>query len=350
MTSAAVWPPVPAEDLEHVIRLTEPLWGSLRRQRLFMTGGTGFIGTWLLETIAFANDRLGTGTQVTVLTRDQDAFTRRSPHLAARPDLVLHRGDVRSFAFPAGDFGYIVHGATDSRATSQSADRAGLAATIVQGTARVLDMACGAGARSVLFLSSGAVYGPQPEAVDLLPETFPGGPDPLQIGSTYAEAKRMAEHLCCLAGAQSLGVRIARLFALVGPLLPLDAQFAVGNFILDAKMGRAIAVQGDGTPLRSYLHAADLMVWLLHIMVRGQSGRAYNVGSDRHVSIAGLAETVARIAGRPGAVVVAKRPEAGPRARYVPDISRARGELGLEVRLDLEESLRRTLRWVRAVN
>jgi dTDP-glucose 4,6-dehydratase len=157
----------------------------------------------------------------------------------------------------------------------------------------------------------------------------------------------MAEHLS-IAYAEPTHIEpvIARCFAFVGPHLPLDAHFAIGNFIRDAMAGRAIEIQGDGSPLRSYLYMSDLAAWLWTMLVRGAAGRAYNVGSDEAVSIRGLAERVAD-ALRPGLPIRVGR-EAEPGAEtvtYVPDISRARSELGLAVTVGLEEAIRRTAQW-----
>jgi dTDP-glucose 4,6-dehydratase len=181
-----------------------------------------------------------------------------------------------------------------------------------------------------------------------VPEDYRGGPDPLDPASAYGEGKRLAEHLCTLyARCYGIEAKIARGFAFVGPYLPLDAHFAIGNFIRDALAGGPIAVGGDGTPLRSYLHAADLAIWLWKILFRGVPCRAYNTGSDVEVSIAALARAVAA-ALAPGRQVRIARPASPdqPRQVYVPEICRAREELGLEVWIPLEEAIRRTGRWL----
>lgn len=314
-----------------------------RGRRIFITGGTGFFGRWLLEALSHANRRLELGLQMVVLTRDPAAFAAAAPQLALEPALQLHAGDIRHFTPPPGRFDYVLHGAATSDARAYAADPLAMLDTIANGTRRVVDFALACGAERMLLVSSGAVYGVQPPEVAAVAEDFAGAPDPLQPATVYAQGKRMAEHICALASERAgLVIPIARCFAFVGAYLPLDAHFAAGNFIRDALTGGPIKVAGDGTPLRSYLYASDLVCWLLTILARGQSRRAYNVGSGIAVSIAELAGTVAAQVG--AQVEVAHTPRPGAKApRYVPDVSRAHDELGLRVRVSLPHALAATI-------
>ncbi len=324
--------------LEH----TAGLWAELRGERILMTGGTGFFGCWLVESFLHANRTLGLGARLAVLSRRPRVFAERAPHLCRDGSLELLEGDVRTFRSPPGRFAYVIHAATDA-VLPASCSAVEQYATIVEGTRRVLEFAADAAARRLLLASSGAVYGPQPVTVSHVEEEQPFAPSQ----SPYVLGKRAAEALCREAGLDST---IARGFAFLGPHLPLDAHFAAGNFLRDAVETREIAVSGDGTPLRSYLYAADLAIWLWTILLKGQAGRAYNTGSEEAVSIGELARRVAAGAGQSIGVRVSQPPPwpAVPPARYVPSTRRAQTELGLATWIGLDEAIRRTLAWHRS--
>ncbi len=339
-----------ASDLDHVLAHTASLWEDLRGRRLFLTGGTGFFGCWLLESFAWANDALGLGAEALVLTRDRAAFAAKCPHLAAHPAIRFHEGDIRSFPFPDGAFSHVIHGATEAKASLNRDDPLAMIETITEGTRRTLEFARRCGADRFLLTSSGAVYGAQPPEMSHVAEDYVGAPDCARAGSAYGEGKRLAELFCAVyAEKHGLNVTIARGFAFVGPYLPLDSHFAVGNFLRDGLRGEPIQIGGDGTPFRSYLYAADLAIWLWTILLRGRAGRTYNVGSEAALTIAQTAEAVAAHFSPAPPVRIGQPPTAGQAAaRYVPSTARARIELGLEARVDLDEALRRTIIWNRA--
>jgi nucleoside-diphosphate-sugar epimerase len=337
-----------AQDLDHVLAQTSGLWEELRGARVFMTGGTGFFGCWLLETFLWANDHLGLDASVVVLTRDGRAFAKKASHLASHPAVTLRDGDVRTFEPTDDEFSHVIHAATDATPALSPRDRLLVFDTIVDGTRRTLEFARRARARRFLLTSTGAVYGRQPAELTHVPEEYAGGPDPADPAQAGAEAKRMAEMLCAMYADANLQPTIARCFAFVGPYLPLDAHFAIGNFIRDALQGGPIRVAGDGTPYRSYLYASDLAIWLWTILLRGQSMRPYNVGSEAEISISALAHLVARRVVGDSAIRVAGTATPGAAAaRYVPSTERARSELGLQMTIDLERALTRTVDWHR---
>ncbi|HEX3663582.1 MAG TPA: NAD-dependent epimerase/dehydratase family protein [Acidobacteriaceae bacterium] len=315
--------------------------------RLFLTGGTGFFGCWLVESFCHINRELGLDARLTVLTRNPAAFAAKCPHLAADPAITLHRGDVRSFSFPAGEFSHVIHAATDTSAQVAANAPLEIFSTVIAGTQRVLQFAVACGARSFLLTSSGAVYGKQPPELTHIPETYTGAPDPLARESVYAEGKRTAELLCALYQQNSsLECKIARCWAFCGPHLPLDQHFAIGNFIGDILAARPIRIRGDGTPRRSYLYAADLAVWLWTILFRAPALVPINVGSAHDVSILELAQTVAATLNPRAEILLGRKPVSGTRLlRYVPSIDRARDLLQLEVAVELVESIRRTAEW-----
>jgi nucleoside-diphosphate-sugar epimerase len=338
-----------AADLDHVLAHTSGVWDELRGARLFITGGTGFFGCWLLESFAWACDTLRLDATATVLTRSPEAFRAKVPHLADHQSIRIHRGDVQGFEVPAGKFTHVIHAATEASATLNRERPLLMLDTIIDGTRKVLDFAASSSVKRFLLVSSGAVYGTQPPALSHLAEDYSGGPDVTNPHWVYGEGKRVSELLAAVyAGQYRFECPIVRPFAFTGPYMPLDAHFAIGNFIGDSLEGRALEIRGDGTPFRSYLYAADLAIWLWTVLVRGQSCRAYNVGSEEAISIGDLAASVKSALGSRSEIHIAQQPRPGVAAeRYVPGTARARKELGLRQTISLDEAIRRTAAHVR---
>jgi UDP-glucuronate decarboxylase len=315
---------------------------------LFLTGGTGFFGRSILRRIAATSGGAAfPPPKVTVLTRSPAQFLARHPEFGKLSWLSFHAGDIMSgpSAFPQDKtFSHVLHAAADSTLGPRLAPL-GRFDQIVTGTRNVLEFAVKTGARRFLLTSSGGVYGAQPFAFERMPETYCGMPDPLDTGNAYSVAKRMAEHLCALYG-ERFGVAtvVARCFAFVGPDLPLNVHFAIGNFILDALNRSEITVNGNGTPIRSYLYQDDLADWLMTLLEEGRASQAYNVGSDQAISIAELAYLVRDLIA-PGKVVRVNGiagADTTVRSRYVPDIDKARSEFGLQVATPLANAIRMT--------
>jgi len=335
-----------ADDLQSINAALAADWPKLTGKRIFMTGGSGFIGRWMLSALADANRRFDLGAQVDVLTRDPNAFAMREPELAAADGFRFLRGDVLGLGTPGARYDFVLHAATDASAHLNEHDPLKMFDTIVEGTRRALDFAVACKAERFFFFSSGAVYGAQPWELTHVPESYVGAPDLSSYRSAYGEGKRAAEMLCTIAARQhGLDIVNARIFALLGPLLSLDIHFAAGNFIRDAMAGKTIVVEGAGRAVRSYLYAADLTAWLWTMLLRAPTGAIYNVGSEESVSTAELAERVARLLGAPGVEILGREDPGWNPGRYVPSTHRIRDELDVAATVGLDEAIVRTARW-----
>ena len=330
-------------------KIFDPAADFLNSSSLFVTGGTGFFGRSLLRRIIEVSHQIPLLPEaVTVLTRNPEEFLNQYPEFTNLNWLRLIRGDVLNSLKNVDrldeNYSHIIHAAADSTAGPQMPlleryDQ------IVSGTRNVLNFALKVNAKKFLLISSGGVYGAQPVEMNSFPETFLGMPDPLNAINTYSVAKRMAEHLCALyANSYDLNIVVARCFAFVGPDLPLNAHFAIGNFIRDALNHSPIVVNGNGSPLRSYLYQADLADWLLALVEHGAAGQAYNVGSDEVISILDLAYLVKRTLSPNIDIVVkgANSSEELVRNRYVPDIHKIKDELSVRISVSLKRAIELT--------
>jgi len=335
-------------DLSDIMARMGGLWESLRNESIFLTGGTGLFGRWLLESLMHANRELKLNLKVTVLTRNAQAFKEKAPHLALDSAIDFLHGDVKDFEFPARRYSYLIHGATTSAdETFRGEDPLRKFDTLVSGTRHTLDFAVHCKAKRFLFLSSGVAYGTPPAGIDFIPEDYAGAPDTTDVNSALGQAKRTAEFLCAYyAQAHGLNYSVARCFSFVGPFLPLDIHYAIGNFIGQALFEDEITVKGDGLPIRSYLYLADLVTWLLTLLLKGRNGQLYNVGSDQAISIGELAILVRDVLSPKKTVKMLGQSNRSVgnamRSRYVPEIEKARKELGLDVWTSLAESIRAT--------
>lgn len=294
-------------------------------KRIFITGGTGFFGKSMLDYRLRHPEWVWAQAEWVVLSRSPERFVASCPKLAREAGVSFVAGDIRDFEFPPGRFDAIIHAATSALTTISDEE---MISVTVEGTRRVLEFAKAAGDPTILFTSSGAVYGPR---------TSPASEDDaLNPTTAYGKGKLESERLLLASG---LDVRIARCFAFVGPYLNRRIQFAIGNFIQDCLDGRDIAINGDGTPLRSYLYADDLVEWLFAILDRGEKGGVYNVGSNEAYSIYEIAKMVRDALGKGNCITVREKATGAAPSVYVPDISYAQGQLGVKVSTRLERAI-----------
>lgn len=322
-------------DAAALCALRPDLRATLRGKRVLLAGGTGFMGKWLLASALLQNEREGAGLRLVVLSRRPDEFLRHYPGFR-RPEIEFVAGDLRTMPVEGwGRLDAVVHAAADALPDAGGRDALDIAR---HGTERLLDVARIGGARRLLYVSSGAVYGPM---------TRPAREeDPLNPAGPYARAKVEAEALCldwarCNPGCAAI---VARGFAFAGPWLPLE-RFAFGNFLRDRVAREPIVIRGDGTDVRSYLYATDMAAWLWTMLMQGRPGGVYNLGSGSGYTLADVARLVAG-----GSVPVRIEGSCcsnADRKFYLPDVTRAREELGMTETVPLAEAVERSLAFYR---
>jgi len=335
-------------DLEEIIQTSVSDLEKIVNKPLVITGASGFVGTWLTLSWVSARKKLNGRGQLLITSRNPQSLLPLINVIDPGSPVIALSSDIRNLHIPS-EFrnGNLIHAATPASAALNASDPASMLKIIIEGQDRVIVEAVRMNNR-LLFLSSGAVYGRQPLDLSHLPETWEGAPQIGDSNSAYHEGKRVAELMGNIAAAkQGLHFVTARLFAFIAPFLPLGTHFAAGNFIRDAVTSNQIEIQSGGGSIRSYLYATDLCSSLWALLARGESMRAYNVGSEQEITIKDLAIQVASCTNRNAGVVIHGVDNSETITRYVPSADRALKELGISQIVHLSQAISRTSTWLK---
>lgn len=314
---------------------------------LLIIGGTGFFGKSFLDSFRRGQlDEWGVD-RIIAMSRHAVQLKHLAPQLLAdRIELV--NADIGTIdSLPEAD--YVIHAAASTDARNYLSNPDDERRNIQAGVYNYSRLAPSVHAKSkIVYVSSGAVYGVQPANVLNIPESYSVGSllEMLSSKRDYALAKQVSEAAFQQLAATGMQVSIARCFAFVGAWLPRDQHFAIGNFLRDAMAGQDIQVNSTFPVYRSYMHADDLVRWLMTIAEHADATcPCINVGSDRAVTMGELARIVAS---EFGVGVLLPKEEEGRVDRYVPSIDKAKSSLGLDVSINLEDAIRQTYRSIRA--
>lgn len=334
---------IPILDLENIYQNTIDIWEPLRGKSIFLTGGTGFFGKWLVESFIYVNEKLNLNASITILSRDPDIFLKNNHFINKyKQSIRFIKGDVLTFDYDINEiFNYIIHAATEASDSLIKENPLLMMDTITIGTRKILNFAIKQNLNGFLYVSSGAVYGKQPEYIESMSETDSYNININDPNSAYAEGKRIAELYCSTYSNQyKFPLKIARCFAFVGPHLPLDTHFAIGNFIKSIISNENIIIKGDGTTIRSYMYASDLTTWLWKILFTGKANYPYNVGSNEKITILELANLIKSF--NPKIKIVVLGDKALFQDKYIPNIKRA-NQIDLEIKVDLYTAIEKTI-------
>lgn len=306
--------------------------------RIVITGGAGFLGSHLSETLVarghevVAVDNFVTGRRANVAQLEASGRFELIEHDVTEPfDVDGDVDGILHFASAASPVDYLKLPIETLRVGSQ-------------GTQNALELAARKGARLV-FASTSEVYGdPQ---VHPQPETYWGHVNPVGPRGVYDEAKRYAEALV-LAYRQARGVDagIVRIFNTFGPRMRPNDGRAIPNFVRQALAGEPVTVSGDGDQTRSICYVDDLVAAILAMLLETHDPGPVNIGNPHEISMRDLAQWIIELAGSSSTLEFIERPTDDPTVRR-PDTTKAQRLLGWSPQVPVETGLQRTIEWFR---
>lgn len=337
--------PLSQEDTSDIWRKVSYLRGSLSEASFFLTGGTGFFGKWLLESLIYIKTFEAINFKITVLSRNPENFLRLHPHIASQKWIYWIKGEINSFEYPNEEINYIIHAAADTNRTGDPALSRIQLLDVINGTNHIVGLAQHSNCNNILFTSSGAVYSSNAIQRGMIHESEKSEISIPSSGITYGLSKLVSEHQLSLFAEESgCNITIARCFAFIGPGLSMNGNYAIGNFLRDGMSGRTIKLHSDGNVIRSYLYASDLTIWLLTMLFKAKGFQLYNVGSSTPITILELAKKIADKYN----VKIETSPnyqEKSLQSAYYPDVTRARSELGLSETIGIDQAIEKTVKW-----
>lgn len=308
---------------------------ALSGKSILLSGGTGFIGKNIIKYLIKNNVLLA---KLTIITRNVQKFKKNYPELACLNYIDYIESDICHLNYIGDKYDYVIHGATT---VGEAMDSLSLVHDIINGTENILNFAIKSGAKSVINLSSGAVYGKYDMEIGIK-ESQISCQLADNINSTYGTAKLMAEHMSYLyASKYKIKVSTLRIFALGGDYLDGE-HYALNSFIKAAINKQDIVVNAGSKQYRSYLSIDDMIEWLLYIMVysanRDNLYDTYNIGSDTPISFPDLAKLVKLVLSS-DINISCPNINDGPIMYYVPNIDKVKS-LGLTNTHDLPEIIK----------
>ena len=336
------------EDIEQIVTSAPVDWSVLTNKRVLITGASGFLPAYLVETLLYLNRTRGLDIQITALVRNHESYTKRFAQHLNNSNLTVLVQDVSEPINLKLPHHFIIHAASQASPKYYGIDPVGTLSANVLGTIQLLEMARSHPVISFMYFSSGEVYG---ETQNIpTKETDYGYVDPTSIRSCYAESKRMGENMCVSWYSQyQVPTKIVRPFHTYGPGMRLDDGRVYADFVRDVIEGRSIVMRSEGSASRAFCYLADATAGFFTVMLRGENATPYNVGNNQtEITIMDLANLLVNLFPEKQLQVIKKDHNThdkylqSPISRNCPDISRIK-ELGWHPRVNLAEGFKRTI-------
>ena len=299
------------EDISLVFKQDLP-WERLSGANILVTGATGLIGGCLVEALMMNSHR---DYQVYASGRNEERAKARFKDYADNPVFHFVKYDVMQPLQSDVRFDYIIHAASDANPKVYATQPVEVMKANIDGVAHLMEYGLNHGMKRFLYVSSGEVYGEGDGRV--FTEDYSGYVDCAKPRSCYPSSKRAAETLCVSYAAEyGADVVIARPCHIYGPHFTEQDNRVYAQFIRNVLRGEDIVMKSTGEQFRSWCYVVDCVSALLHILLKGLCGEAYNIAdADSNISIRELAETIAAIGGRK---VVIDLPDADEKRGFNP--------------------------------
>jgi nucleoside-diphosphate-sugar epimerase len=299
------------QDVARVANLDLP-WSRLRNSTLALSGASGMIGSFLVDVLMARNETSTLNCTIHAIARSRPVLAERFSEYDGNVNLRLIAADVSQNEIPIDEADYVIHAASNTHPRAYALDPIGTIMTNVHGTQAMLDLAARTSARRTVFVSTVEIYGDTLNNVNnvnngvrsdgsppRLAETDMGYINSNTLRAGYPESKRTGEALCqAYREHYGLDVVIPRLPRVFGPTMRMSDTKAISQFLLNAVSGQDIVLKSEGNQYFSYCHVGDAVGALLTILLRGESGEAYNVADPScDVYLKDLAQLVASTVG-----------------------------------------------------
>lgn len=336
-------------DIEKIVSTAPVDWEIFYGKRVLITGASGFLPAYLVETLLYLNKTRGLDIQVTALVRSRENYERRFAHHLDNLNLTVLVQDVSKPIRLALPHHFIIHAASQASPKYYGVDPVGTLSANVLGTMQLLELARNHPVISFMYFSSGEVYG-ETQSIPTKESDY-GYIDPTSVRSCYAESKRMGENMCVSWYAQyQVPTKIVRPFHTYGPGMRLDDGRVYADFVRDIIEDRPIVVKSEGTASRAFCYLADATAGFFTVLLKGENGVPYNVGnSQAEISVMDLANLLVGLFPEKQLKVIKENIQAtseylqSPIRRNCPDISRI-NSLGWEPKTSLTDGFKRTIR------
>lgn len=335
-----------AEDVASIAKQGYINWQALASSRILVTGASGFIASYIVHLLMYLSDTLDL--QVFALVRNKERACLKFNDYINNDRFELIVQDVNTFKEYSDRIDYVIHAASQASPKYYGVDPVGTLSANVLGTYNLLNIAAEKKVKKVLFVSGGEIYG-APSKIPTAESDY-GYLDHLSVRACYAESKRMAENMCVCFGAQyQVPYNIVRLYHTYGPGVDLQDGRVFADFVRNVIEGENIVLNSDGQATRAFCYIADVVAGIFCVMLNGQPGECFNLGSDQETRIVDLAEILVRLYPEKKLQVIfnhRKRDDisylASPISKACPDINKIKG-LGWEPRMSVREGFRRTI-------